>query len=200
MSSGRCPLKCNGHHSLSRRQFIRCTAGFMAGSVFRQGNKALVKEPMATQNPIRPRGPASKCVPSIKAAFVRRKEDYGMLWPGAVYDGRDAMKMYSEKMTAAAHKLGAKFDLRGEPLYSLAEAEGWIAEAEAQKADGLVLVMMDRQRHAWPSAERVAQGHNSVDYLLATGHVLHNQHHEPGRGARLRRFIRRTISARPLTA
>jgi hypothetical protein len=156
MSSGRCPLKCNYNYNLSRRQFICCSAGFVAGSVLMQGCNSLVKEPMATQNPIRPCGPASKYVPTIKAAFVRRKEDYGMLWPGAVYDGRAAMKMYSEKITAAAQKLGAKLDLRSEPLYSLAEAEGWIAEAEAQKADGMVLVMMDRQQHSWPSAEKVA--------------------------------------------
>jgi hypothetical protein len=157
MNSGRCPLKCNCHHILSRRQFIRSSAGFIAGSVLMQGCNVLVKEPMVTQNPIRQCGPASKYVPTIKAAFVRRKEDYGMLWPGAVYDGQAARKMYSEKMTSTAGKLGAKFDLRGEPLYSLAEAESWIAEAEAQKADGLVLVMLDRQEHAWPSAEKVAR-------------------------------------------
>ncbi|MHC4322785.1 MAG: hypothetical protein ACYSUX_00775, partial [Planctomycetota bacterium] len=156
MSSGRCPLKCNCNHNLNRRQFIRSSAGFVAGSVLMQGCNAPIKEPMVTQNPIRPCGPASKYVPTIKAAFVRRKEDYGMLWPGAVYDGKAAQKMYGKKMTDTAKKLGAKFDLRGEPLYSLAEAEAWIAEAEAQKADGLLLVMMDRQRHSWPSATKVA--------------------------------------------
>ena len=156
MSFGRCPLKCNCNHSLNRRQFIRSSAGFMAGSVLMQGCNTLVKEPMVTQNPIRPCGSASKYVPTIKAAFIRRKEDYGMLWPGAVYDGKAAQKMYSEKMKSTAGKLGAKFDLCAEPLYSLAEAEGWIDEAEAQKVDGLVLVMMDRQQHSWPSAEKVA--------------------------------------------
>jgi len=112
---------------------------------------------MVTRNSIRQCGPASKYVPTIKAAFVRRKEDYGMWWPGAVYDGKAARKMYTEKITATAGKLGAKLDLRGEPLYSLAEAEAWIAEAEAQKADGLLLVMMDRQKHSWPGATKVAR-------------------------------------------
>jgi hypothetical protein len=164
MSSGRCPLKCNCNHNLSRRQFIRGSAGFVASSVLMQGCNALVKEPMVTQNPIRQCGPASKYVPTIKAAFVRRKEDYGMLWPGAVYDGRAAQKMYSEKMISTAEKLGAKFELRGQPLYSLSEAEGWIAEAEVQKADGLVLVMMDRQKHSWPSAEKVA--HSTIPSII----------------------------------
>jgi hypothetical protein len=156
MSSGRCPLKCNCNHSFNRRQFIRSSAGFVAGSILMQGCNTLVKEPMVTQNPIRQCGPASKYVPTIKAAFVRRKEDYGMLWPGAVYDGKAAQKMYTEKMTSTAGKLGAKFDLLAEQLYSLAEADSWIAEAEAQKADGLVLVMLDRQKHSWPSATKVA--------------------------------------------
>ena len=157
MSSGRCPLKCNCNHNLSRRQFISQTAGLFAGSALLQGTQAWASEPRVTRNPIRACGPASKYVPTIKAAFVRRKGDYGMLWPGAVYDGQAAQKMYTQKMTDTAQKVGAKFDLRREPLYSLAEAEGWIAEAESEKVDGMVLVMMDRQQHAWPSAQKVAQ-------------------------------------------
>ena len=116
-----------------------------------------MKEPMVTQNPIRACGPASKYVPTIKTAFVRRKEEYGMRWPGAVYDGQAALKMYSDKMISTANKLGAKLALRSEPLYSLAEAESWVAEAEKEKVDGLVLVMLDRQEHSWPSAEKVTQ-------------------------------------------
>ena len=157
MHSGRCPLKCTCNHSLNRRQLLHKAAGLAAGSVLLQGCSTFIKEPMVTQNPIRACGPASKYVPTIKAAFVRRKEDYGMLWPGAVYDGQAARKMYSEKMMSAAGRLRAKLVLRGEPLYNLAEAESWITEAEAQKADGLMLVMLDRQQHAWPSAEKVAR-------------------------------------------
>jgi len=157
MSSGRCPLKCNCNHNLSRRQFIRSSATIMAGSVLLQGCNTFVKEPMVTRNPIRPCGPASKYVPTIEAAFVRRKAEYGMLWPGAVYDGKAALKMYSDKMTSTAKKLGAGLALRSEPLYSLAEAESWIAKAEAKNVDGLMLVMLDRQEHSWPSAQKVAQ-------------------------------------------
>jgi hypothetical protein len=79
-----------------------------------------------------------------------------MLWPGAVYDGRAARKMYTEQIASTAIKLGCKLDLRAEPIYSLPEAEGWVAEAEAQKADGLFLVVLDRQKHAWPTAQKVA--------------------------------------------
>lgn len=80
-----------------------------------------------------------------------------MRWPGAIYDGQAARKMYTDNMISTAGKLGAKFDIRSEPIYSLAEAESWIAEAQAENVDGLVLVMLDRQEHAWPSAEKVAR-------------------------------------------
>jgi len=157
MSSGRCPLKCNCNHSLSRRQFINHTAGLVAGTVLMQGTHAWSSEPMVTDNPIRACGPASKYVPTLKAAFVRRKEEYGMLWPGAVYDGKAARTMYTQKLKDTAKKLGAKFELRSEPIYSLDEAEKWVAEAESEQVDGMVLVMLDRQKHSWPSAQKVAQ-------------------------------------------
>ncbi|MHC4071092.1 MAG: hypothetical protein ACYSWW_15195 [Planctomycetota bacterium] len=157
MNSGRCPLKCKSNHTLSRRQFIRSSASVVAGSVLLHGCNTLTTEPMVTQNPIRACGPASKYVPTIKAAFVRRKGEYGMRWPGAIYDGRAAREMYTDKMTDTAGKLGAKLDLRSEPIYSLAEAEGWIAQAQTANVDGLILVMLDRQEHSWPSATKVAQ-------------------------------------------
>ena len=157
MSSGRCPLKCNCSHILSRRQFISSSASAVAGSVLLQGCNTLMNEPMVTQNPIRACGPASKCAPAIRAAFVRRKGEYGMRWPGAVYDGEAARKMYTEKLTETARQLGARLDLRSEPIHSLDQAEAWIAQAQTANVDGLVLVVLDRQEHSWPSAQKVAQ-------------------------------------------
>ena len=110
-----------------------------------------------TQNPIRACGPASKYVPTIKAAFVRRQGEYGMLWPGAVYDGEAARKTYTDKMTDTARQLGARLDLRSEPIYNLEQAQAWIAQAQQAKTDGLMLVMLDRQQHSWPSAAKVTQ-------------------------------------------
>jgi hypothetical protein len=80
-----------------------------------------------------------------------------MLWPGAVYDGEAARKMYTEKLVAAARRFGTKIDLRREPIFSLDEGERWIQEAEAEQVDGLFLIVLDRQRHSWPTAERVSQ-------------------------------------------
>ena len=157
MNSGRCPLKCNCNYTLSRRQFIRSSASAVAGSVLLQGCGGLTTEPMVTRNPIRACGPASKYIPTVNAAFVRREGEYGMRWPGAVYDGEAARKMYTDKMTDTAAKLRARLHLRSEPIYSLAEAESWISRAQAADVDGLVLVMLDRQEHSWPSAAKVAQ-------------------------------------------
>ncbi len=154
MSSSKCPLKCNCNHNLSRRQFISGSAGLVAGSVLLQGCNSLMKEPMVTQNPIRACGPASKYVPTIKAAFVRRKEEYGMWWPGAVFDGQAARRKYTAQLVETAGTLGVKFDLRSEPIYSAAEADTWLAEAKAVGVDGLMLVMLDRQQHTWPTAHK----------------------------------------------
>jgi hypothetical protein len=95
--------------------------------------------------------------PTLWAAFVRRKEEYGMLWPGAVYDGQAARAMYTAKVAETAGQLGAALTLRPQPIYSLAEGQAWLAEAKAAEIDGLVLVMLDRQQHAWPTAQKVVQ-------------------------------------------
>ncbi|MFH1882121.1 MAG: hypothetical protein ABIL62_05350, partial [Planctomycetota bacterium] len=156
------PLKCSCNHNLSRRQFIRGSAGLVAGSFLLQGCNTFSPGPMVTQNPIRACGPASKYVPTIKAAFVRRKEDYGMWWPGAIYDGRAARQKYTAQLVETAGTLGVKFDLRPEPIYSTAEADAWLAEAKADEVDGLMVLLLDRQQHAWPTV------HKAVDSSIPT--------------------------------
>jgi hypothetical protein len=157
MRKSRCPLKSHCRHAYSRREFIRDSAGLLAGTVIlgkcsQRGEKA-----SSGPRPVRASGPGSTYTPRLHAAFVRRKEEYGMWWPGAVYDGEAARKMYAEEMSQAARGLGADFKLRPEPIYSIEEANAWIFEAESDGADGLVLVVLDRQRHSWPTAHRVAE-------------------------------------------
>ncbi|OHB79662.1 MAG: hypothetical protein A2W31_03310 [Planctomycetes bacterium RBG_16_64_10] len=106
---------------------------------------------------VRPMGPASKVVPRVKAAFVRRRAPYGMRWPGAVYDGPAARAQYTAALHAAATRLGLQVDLRGEPIYDLAEAETWVAEAKTAAADCLLVLLQDRQEHAWPTATLAAE-------------------------------------------
>jgi hypothetical protein len=110
----------------------------------------------AAVTPARPRGPASKCRPFVHAAFVRRKEDYGMWWPGAVYDGKAARRKYTKELTQAVNEFGVQLNLRPDPIYSGEEADAWLAEAKATKVDGLMLLLLDRQQHTWPTVRKAA--------------------------------------------
>jgi hypothetical protein len=106
---------------------------------------------------MQPCGPASKYVPTIKAAFVRRKEEYGMWWPGAVWDGDAAQRKYTSQMLQTANTLGVKLDLRSRPIHSPEEADAWLAEAQAQQVDGLLVMVHDRQKHSWPTAYKATE-------------------------------------------
>lgn len=151
MATSRCAAHCHGCHGLNRREFVAGAAslisGSMLGSLFPLGN-------VAQGAKIEQAGPAARYVPTVKAAFVRRKGDYGMLWPGQVYDGEAARAKYSRQIADTARQLKIKLDLKPEPLYSLEESQAWIAEAAASKPDGLLIVLLDRQEHAWPTAEK----------------------------------------------
>ena len=165
MRTSRCPLHIHRNHECTRRDFLRGSAGMLAGSVFLGGCSTVLPPELANFEPIRPCGPASKYKPTIRAAFVRRKEEYGMWWPGAVYDGKAARKMYTQKMQETAQSLGVKLELRSEPIYSLAQGEQWIEQGKKSQVDGLVLVMLDRQKHSWPTAQKVAKsGIRSILY------------------------------------
>jgi len=150
MCPNRCAANCHARH-LSRRDFLRASTA-AAGSTLLGGSLA---ETLAAGAPaFAPCGPGSKCVPAIRVAFVRRKGDYGMRWPGQVYDGEAARKLYTRKIQETAAALKMKADIRPAPLYSLAESEAWLAEAKAAKPDGLLVVLLDRQEHSWPTAAK----------------------------------------------
>lgn len=80
-----------------------------------------------------------------------------MLWPGEIYDGKAAEAMYREKAIETAQALGMKLDLGAEPIYSLEEADRWVAEARESRPDGLLVLMLDRQQHSWPTARKAAE-------------------------------------------
>lgn len=103
---------------------------------------------------IKPAGPASKYTPVVKAAFVRRKGDYGLRWPGAIYDGEAAFKKYTAQIAEAAKQNQMQVDTRPVPIYSAEEADAWLREAADSRADGLFVVLLDRQDHAWPTAAK----------------------------------------------
>lgn len=101
-------------------------------------------------------GPGAQYVPRIHAAFVRRKGDYGMLWPGAIYDGEAARRDYTRQLLAAERDLGLRVTMRPEPIYSADEADAWLAQVQADRPDGLLVIVLDRQQHAWPTAAKAA--------------------------------------------
>ncbi len=166
---GRCPLHCDGRTRVTRRDFLRGSTVLLTGSSLLSGCASLWQptkplpqvagliSPRPRAGGLRPCGPASNYIPTVKAAFVRRKEDYGMLWPGAVYDGEAARQKYTAQLEETARVLGVNLDLRPEPVYSAAEADAWLAEAKAAHVDGLMLLLLDRQQHAWPTAQKAVE-------------------------------------------
>jgi len=152
MKKSNCLAHCNCHNS-DRREFIKKVSLVTAGSLIISRLNLLSNESKIAIPVPRSYGQASTYTPLIKATFVRRQEDYGMLWPGAVYDGEAGRKKYTEDISKAADQLGIKLDLRSSPVYSLEEANSWLGEAKAAEVDGLVLLMLDRQKHSWPTAE-----------------------------------------------
>jgi hypothetical protein len=112
----------------------------------------LFQSTLAPAAEIRQYGPASKYVPTVKAFFVRREGDYGMRWPGQIYDGEAARKKFTEQIHAEAKALGITVDLQEKPIFSEEEGQQWAAQAAQSKPDGLLAVLLDRQRPAWPVA------------------------------------------------
>ena len=127
MTSPRYGAKCSC--GLSRRDFLRAGA-CMAGAVLVGGCGGPGQAPRDPQiQQLVLNGPGSKLAPVVKVAFVRRKGPYGLRWPGAVYDGEAARKMYTEKILETAKAINLKADIRPEPIFSSAEADAWIADA-----------------------------------------------------------------------
>jgi len=153
MRKSRCPAACAGH-AMSRRTFLGAGACLVGSTVVAGCAGAVVREALADLDPIKPCGPASKVTPTLHATFVRREEPYGMWWPGAIYDGEAAREKYTRLIQDTAKRLGMKLDLRPAPIHSNQEADAWVAEAKEAGPDGLLVVLLDRQKHSWPTAAK----------------------------------------------
>lgn len=154
MKENKCAACCKAN--AGRREFIRKSAIFTAGSLLVRNLGFSGIDCLPDQNYIRVSGKASKYVPVIKAAFVRRKEEYGMRWPGAVYDGEAARTRYTEDVRKSAVEMNITLDLRDDPIYSSDEADHWLADVKESKPDGMLLILLDRQDHTWPTAQKSA--------------------------------------------
>ena len=149
MRENRCASKC-GCAGINRRQFV--AAASAASTAVLSGWLPWGRSPAVMA--VEPTGPGGRYVPKVKACFVRRQGEYGMRWPGQIYDGEAARTKYTGQIQAAAKELGLDLDLRPQPIYNAAEADAWIEQTVAQKPDGLLIVLLDRQQHAWPTANK----------------------------------------------
>jgi len=143
------------YESLSRRQFLIATGGATFGApIFANflGTFGMAEESRPGAN-----GRGAKYVPRIKAAFVRRKGD----------DGNAALNEFREKFKSQVSEPGVKVCLRPEPIYSIEEAAGWVSQAKAEKADGLLVVLRDRQGHAWSTVFKAADNIPTVVFTAA---------------------------------
>ena len=157
MTEKRIPLRGPDAQDLTRRRFL-CRSGQVAlGSLILGGCSWTKLSSSAMIEPYTPSGPASDCVPKVKAAFVRRKGEYGMRWPGQIYDGKAAKAMYAEQLSETAKQLGMDLEIRPEAIHGNNEAEAWLSQAKEENADGLMVVLLDRQEHAWPTADKASK-------------------------------------------
>jgi hypothetical protein len=137
---------------ITRRSFLTTTGAIALGTYFLP--PLMWANNFAEEDLIKPCGPASEYQPTLMAAFVRRKGDYGMWWPGQVYDGEAAFKNYKQQILASVQKLNMTVDIRPQPIYSPEEADQWIKEVKSKNPDGLMVVALDRQQHAWPTVDK----------------------------------------------
>lgn len=141
-----------GCHLLSRRGFLAAASTATVAPDLLAGSREIFEA--STPSKAAMRGLGSRYTPALRIAFVRRKEDYGMRWPGAIYDGTTALNNYRTRIETAAGDLGMSVVIRPDPIHSSAEADAWVAESRAGKPDGLLVVLLDRQEHAWPTAAK----------------------------------------------
>ena len=95
--------------NISRRSFIVNTGNFAIGA-FLLPHLAWAKE-FSEIDIIKSCGSASKYTPKLMAAFVRRKGEYGMWWPGQIYDGEAAFIKYKQQILETEKKLNVKISL-----------------------------------------------------------------------------------------
>lgn len=138
----------------TRRDFMRITGS----SILLQGMMGCVSVNGQAAPVAKAQGPGSSYVPKVHVAFVRRKGEYGMRWPGAIYDGEAALNDYRAKIESTAADLTMKTVFRPVPIHSLEEGEAWLREVEKDSADGVLVVLLDRQEHAWPTAGKAVEG------------------------------------------
>jgi hypothetical protein len=146
---GSCPF------GIGRREFLLALPGIRLGIelAMREGDAA----PVSKRGNMLTWGPGHKATPRMKAAFVRRKEEYDFLWPGQGYDGEAARKKYTEQIRQSGRDIGIDLVLQGQIIHSIEQARDFAASLKEQNFDAALVVLLDRQKHSWPTAHTVAE-------------------------------------------
>ncbi len=139
----------NVEKTLTRRNFLMSTGMLTLGSFLPP--QFLWADSLLEDDLIKACGPASKYRSKLSVAFVRREGEYGMWWPGQIYDGDAALKKYQSQISETAQLLNMDLDLRPSPIFSNEEADHWIGQTKDRQPDGVMVVVLDRQQHAWPT-------------------------------------------------
>jgi len=148
--------KASGTSSaIGRREFLLSLPGIRLGIelAMSEGEAA----PVSKRGKLLSWGPGHKATPRMKAVFVRRKEEYDFFWPGQGYDGEAARRDYTDKIRQAARDIGVDLVLQGQIIHSIEQADQFATGLKEQNFDAALVVLLDRQKHSWPTAHRVSE-------------------------------------------
>ena len=101
--------------------------------------------------------PGHQAIAHVKAVFIRRKGDYGFGWPGAVYDGEAALRDYTKQIQEMSEELRLDTEIISQPIYDNEASNSFINQLSVERPDGVLVVLLDRQQHAWPTANRAIE-------------------------------------------
>ena len=92
----------------------------------------------------------------IRTAFVRRKGDFWMSWPGRAYPVDAEQRRYAKLIRETGERLGVTIVPALKPIYSKDDSATFLERLKAEPPDGVLLVLLDRHGVAWPTANVVA--------------------------------------------
>jgi hypothetical protein len=142
---------------IGRREFLVSVPGIPLGIGMAMKKAGAASVALVSPEKLPSSGPGHGAIPKMKAVFVRRKEGYDFLWPGAGYDGVAAHRSYTEQIRKAAAEIGIDMEIQEQVIHDMAQADRFAASVKEEKCDGALVVLLDRQKHAWPTAAKVSE-------------------------------------------
>ena len=149
LKHGRCPLHYGGCDAgVDRRDFLKQASLLSAGVSV----AATALGPALAAAVTAPPAP-TKQPPVIKVGYLRYPGAVGGGWPGHGFNNDVACKEYSEKLQKMGRELGVTIDLADAAITDEPGVERFIAAAQAQKPDALLISPIGLGQ--WDRAEKV---------------------------------------------